>query len=471
MESSPNRIIVEDLPIDLDKKKTTITKDFLKNLFSKLGNIVVKNVVIMNKRKRNGTPNAYAFVEFQTRKMAERAIKELNYTKIENVPIRLSFADPETSKIKESDAGKLLIKGLPPGIEVSHLHDLFANFGEIITCNIPRYYDQNDCTYHSRCYGFVQFRNPKDAEQACRDLNGALINGAEVTIELLKNETEETFTKVFIKGLPDSIRKKEDLEAFVSIFGEIQSVSLPLDEDQNPIGYGFCNMKKHEDAVSVVEFLNGKEIKGKKLECGISLSKHERITRQKQKKKENYEKYKGRNLYIRGFSKDTIADQLAEKFQQYGEIESLKIMRDENDNSKDFGFVCFKDKDDAKKCIQESVSLIFVNDKQVYTAMAMTKDERIRMTTLQQKKNNIVPKNQYQAPGMPIMSYPLNPVPLDNIMVNKTKRDLLRQETIKKFGNQNAQPYLKRLKDLSDEQVEALSADHDLLEKFYNAVR
>lgn len=229
MESSPNRIIVEDLPIDLDEKKTTITKDFLKNLFSKLGNIVVKNVVIMNKRKRNGTPNAYAFVEFQTRKMAERAIKELNYTKLENVPIRLSFADPETSKIRKSDAGKLLIKGFPPGIEVSHLHDLFANFGEIITCNIPRYYNQNDGTYHSRCYGIVQFRNPKDAEQACSDLNGALINGVKVTIEPFQRvPTEETFTKVYIKGLPDSIRTKEDLEAFVSPFGEFNQFPYHL---------------------------------------------------------------------------------------------------------------------------------------------------------------------------------------------------------------------------------------------------
>ena len=71
---------------------------------------------------------------------------------------------------------------------------------------------------------------------------------------------------------------------------------------------------------------------------------------------------------------------------------------------------------------------------------------------------------------VPIMSYPLNPVTIvDNMNANKNKRDLLRQEIMEKFGNQDAQPYLQRLKDLSDDQVEALSADHDLLEKFYNA--
>lgn len=33
--------------------------------------------------------------------------------------------------------GKLLIKNLDPDIEVSQLHDAFANFGEVITYEIP----------------------------------------------------------------------------------------------------------------------------------------------------------------------------------------------------------------------------------------------------------------------------------------------------------------------------------------------
>ena len=481
--SQPTSVYVGDLPMEFNKRETIITEDFLRNLFNELGNIVVNEIAIKNREGRNGIPYAYAFVKFQTREMAERVINELNYTKLENVPIRLCLADAETNKIRKSNTGNLFIKNLDPEIEVSQLHDAFANFGEIISCKIPTDYISQTQTYKSRGYGYVQFRNPKDAEQACIDLKDAAINGRQVTIEPFcrrpKLNPEETFTNLYLKELPESIKTTEDLKGLVEPYGKIQSPFLPLDEEKKPKGFGFCNMETHEDALAATEGLNGKEIDGKKLVCVRHQTRQEHLQKLREIsakwRKSNYEKYKGRNLYIRGFNKDTTEDQLEEKFKQYGDIESLKIMRDENDNSKEFGFVCFKNKDDAKKCIEGSVALMVVNDKQVYTAMAMTKDERLRMTTtIQQKKNNIVSKSQYQTPGMPvqvpIMSYPLNPVTIvDNMNANKNKRDLLRQEIMEKFGNQDAQPYLQRLKDLSDDQVEALSADHDLLEKFYNA--
>ena len=393
MESSPNRIIIEDLPMDFKIRKTIITEDFFRDIFNELGNIIIKEIVIKNRESRKGIPYAYAYIEFQTKEMAERVIEELNYTKLEDVPIRIYFSDPETSKIKESDAGKLLIKGLPPEIEVSHLHDLFAIFGEIIMCNIPRYYDPNDGTYHSRCYGFVQFRNPKDAEQAFSDLNGVTINGAEVTIELLESETEETFTKVFIKDLPDSIRTKEDLETFVSPFGEIQSISLPLDEYQNPKGYCFCNMKKHKDAISMVNLLNGKKVDGKKLKCAHYLT--EREFNEKLMSEQNYrQECKYRKFYICGLDDDITDEKLRQKFEQFGKIESLDIMRDENGKSKVFGFVLFENKEDAEKCLKESLDLT-IKGKQIYVAVPMSKDKRFGMTF-----QHVVSKIQYQVPGM-----------------------------------------------------------------------
>ena len=467
--SQPTSVYVGDLPMEFNKRETIITEDFLRNLFNELGNIVVNEIAIKNREGRNGIPYAYAFVKFQTREMAERVINELNYTKLENVPIRLCLADAETNKIRKSNTGNLFIKNLDPEIEVSQLHDAFANFGEIISCKIPTDYISQTQTYKSRGYGYVQFRNPKDAEQACIDLKDAAINGRQVTIEPFcrrpKLNPEETFTNLYLKELPESIKTTEDLKGLVEPYGKIQSPFLPLDEEKKPKGFGFCNMETHEDALAATEGLNGKEIDGKKLVCVRHQTRQEHLQKLREIsakwRKSNYEKYKGRNLYIRGFNKDTTEDQLEEKFKQYGDIESLKIMRDENDNSKEFGFVCFKNKDDAKKCIEGSVALM-VNGKQVYVDVSMPKYERI---SRQNQNKKVVSKNQ-----VPIMSYPLNPVPIvDNMIANKNKRDLLRQEIMEKFGNQNAQPYLQRLKDLSDDQVEALSADHDLLEKFYNA--
>lgn len=39
--------------------------------------------------------------------------------------------------VVRSNQGSLLIKNLAPNIEISQLHDAFANFGEIISCKIP----------------------------------------------------------------------------------------------------------------------------------------------------------------------------------------------------------------------------------------------------------------------------------------------------------------------------------------------
>ena len=47
-----------------------------------------------------------------------------------------------------------------------------------------------------------------------------------------------------------------------------------------------------------------------------------------------YEKYKDRNLYVRGFDETMTEEQIKEMFSRYGEVEAVNIMRDENGNSR-----------------------------------------------------------------------------------------------------------------------------------------
>ena len=101
---------------------------------------------------------------------------ELNYTKLNGVPIRISWADPGTTR--SSKKGNLFIKNLDPATEVSQLRELLAPFGEIISCKIG-----TDADGKSLGYGYVCFREEKDAVQAMQDLQGATINGSPVQIE------------------------------------------------------------------------------------------------------------------------------------------------------------------------------------------------------------------------------------------------------------------------------------------------
>ena len=369
MESQTTPIIIEDLPLGRFGE-TIITEDFLRVFFAQVGCTIVE--VTIRNSNTYGMPHAYAYVKFQTREMAERAVNELNYTKLENVPIRLCLADPETNKIRESDVGKLIIRNLPPEIEVCQLHNLFENFGEIISCNIPKYYNWADGTYHSRCYGIVQFRNPKSVGEACSCLKGAAINGVEITVEPFRRKTpEETFTKIFIKKLPKSIQTQEDLEALFSPFGEIQESCLPLDPNQKPKGFGFCEMKSHEDAVAAVNGLNGKEIEGKELICCRYMTKAELQLQKLRELEDEWKqfderiKYSSRYLYVRGFNDDTTEEELLQKFKKFGNIESCEIMRDENGKSKGYGFILFENKKDARRCVGYSVSML-LSEKELY---------------------------------------------------------------------------------------------------------
>lgn len=60
------------------------------------------------------------------------------------------------------------------------------------------------------------------------------------------------------------------------------------------------------------------------------------------------------NLYVKNFPKEHFTeDDLRQKFDRFGPILSVVIMRDSEEQSKGFGFVCFENPDDAEKALLE----------------------------------------------------------------------------------------------------------------------
>jgi hypothetical protein len=172
------------------------------------------------------------------------------------------WGDPETKAICREAKGNLFVKNLDKSIEDSQLHEAFANFGEIISCKICV-----DKDGKSLGYGYVQFRKPDDAKQAMDDLKEASINGMPLQIQpfqrRLHKNPEETYTNIYVKNLPDSIRDEEQLMDLFRKFGTVLSAHIPKDDSGNPRGFGMCSMKEHESAVRAVEELNGSEHDGK----------------------------------------------------------------------------------------------------------------------------------------------------------------------------------------------------------------
>lgn len=58
------------------------------------------------------------------------------------------------------------------------------------------------------------------------------------------------------------------------------------------------------------------------------------------------------NIYVGNLSYDVTEENLAELFEAYGTVSSVKIITDKySDRSKGFGFVTMDDKEEAKKAI------------------------------------------------------------------------------------------------------------------------
>ena len=93
-QAQTSTIYVADLPVSKDSNGQPVSQiddEFLRQLFQDLG--VVQSpeaVTIKTKIGRNGNPYAYAFIRFENHDSAVKAIAELNYTKLDNVPIRFS---------------------------------------------------------------------------------------------------------------------------------------------------------------------------------------------------------------------------------------------------------------------------------------------------------------------------------------------------------------------------------------------
>ena len=454
--SAPTKtqLYVGDLP-------QTVDEEFIRTtLFSEYGEI--KDVILKKKRELE---RKFAFVTFGKYEDAARALNEMNYTKLDGVPIRICWADAETRRIKLSGIGNLYIKGLDESFEVSQLHEAFSNFGDIISCKIPMNKDKTG-QLKSNGYGYIQFRTAEDAEKAMKDLADASINDKKISIEKYQKKSrknpEETFTNLYVKGLnPNVFKTDQDLQDLFAQFGRVQNARLLTSSFQGQsLPFGFANMENHEDAVRAVAELNNRKDGEYELVCCRAMSKAERM-REIQKstlefKKKVYQTTRGRNLYIRGFDENVTEQELNDFFSNYGQIETLSISKDAYGVSKKFGFVCFKTEEGAINSIT-GTTFDFFRGKPIYVGFAQRKEDRERLNSQSHGKISPPP---VPPPLVPLSASPLG-LPTILFQGPNSERMQLIEDLIEHGIEQGtAKQYIK---EFSDDQVKVLIEDREAL--------
>ncbi|CAE7126304.1 unnamed protein product [Rhizoctonia solani] len=345
----------------------------------------------------------YAYVNYLNAADGERALDQLNYSIIKNRPCRIMWSQRDPA-LRKTGQGNIFIKNLDEAIDNKALHDTFAAFGNVLSCKVAT--DENG---KSRGYGYVHYETAESAEAAIKAVNRMLLNDKQVFVghhisrkerQSQIDELRSQFTNIYVKNLDTDISEAEFRDMFEQ-FGTITSAVLQIDHEGKSRGFGFVNFEKHEEAEQAVNEMNEKDFKGRPLYVGRAQKKAERqneLARSHEAaKQERQNKYAGVNLYVKNLDDDVDDDKLRAEFEAFGTITSCKVMRNERDISKGFGFVCFSTPDEATKAVTEMNNKM-IGSKPLYVSLAQRRDVR-----RQQLEGQIMQRNQMRMQQAPMM--------------------------------------------------------------------
>lgn len=246
---------------NLDK---SITHAALYDTFSAFGKILSCKVEV----DANGVSKGYGFVHYETQEDADQAVAKVNGMMIANKIVFVGPFQPKKARGPSAPAHftNVYFKNVDESITKEKLEEMFGAHGKITSCAIM----QNE-TGESKGFGFVNFKEPEEAQAAVDKLNGTEINGKPIFVgraqkrqerdEELRHQRDERTSKyqganVYVKNLDDNV-DDEKLKQEFSRFGSITSVKVMSDEKGNSRGFGFVFFTNPEDASRAITEMNG----------------------------------------------------------------------------------------------------------------------------------------------------------------------------------------------------------------------
>ena len=177
---------------------------------------------------------------------------------------------------------------------------------------------------------------------------------------------EKIANNVFVKNLTPKT-KSANLHAYFKKFGPLFSCKVKYEANGECKGYGYVCFEAADDAAKAVAQANGDIVDGTKLEVYSFRTRENRNS--------SFTVYN--NLYVKNVPKKYKNEDLATLFGRFGEIVSAVVIKDKPDSEENrgFGFVCFKNTEDAKKA-EESLKIMEIDGQRLFVCRALTQEVR-----------------------------------------------------------------------------------------------
>lgn len=320
-----------------------VTEQVLYDTFSRAGSIQsVRLCRESNSRKSLG----YGYINYQTPQEATRALETMNHIEICGRPARLmpSQRDPAA---RRSGVGNIFVKNFDPDrVTNKVLHETFEQYGVVLSAKVA-----TDAAGRSKGYGFIQFEDPENATRAIKGLNNTQLCGQPLFVGPFvpaKDRAVEPgkFCNVYVRNVgPET--DEAVLRAAFGRFGPITSTVVMRNGSGKSRGFGFVNFEKADHAARAVEEMNGYR------HAGIKWRVNRAQKREDLSDESDYQQHRlmRSNLYLRNLHAGCTDQELQELFEEFGDVENARVLRDSHGESKGVGFVQFVHPEDAEAAI------------------------------------------------------------------------------------------------------------------------
>ena len=316
----------------------------------------------LNTRKPKAT------IYFRNHAKAKEAREALNMKRVKGKALNIMWHERDNS-IRYNNEANLFVKGISRDANPRDIYELFAKFGEIISCKICEDEDGNLLGY-----GYINYYNLDCAEKAILNLNKSKFMDGELEVQHFKKMNERFKApgenkSIYIKNIPNSVKNIDELKKIFSKYGKITWGELF--KDNSTRNYAILDFETPEGANKAKEEMNDKKI-NESDESGLYVDFLQKKSERKRmlttkisdiNNKLNQE-FKNCNLYVKNLPYDLTEEKMKEIFSKCGEIKSVKIsqyilvtkVKDKFENFKTshgYGFVCYTNEEGAKNAIKE----------------------------------------------------------------------------------------------------------------------